>query len=345
MPEVTRIWPRACLTAVLLAAAMAWASEATTQPAATAPAASGPAPVKLKVLCSTFPIYLFTRNVVAGRDNIQLDLLLPAGLGCPHDYVVTARDMQTLTAADVLILNGLGMEESLDRPLKQARADLKVIDSSVGIAKLIPLASGKHDHAHGRDQHPEQQASEQGREEGQHEAAFNPHLFASPRQAARVVRNIAEALAKLDPAGAAAYRANARAYAARLEKLADDFAAAVAALPNRKIVTQHAVLDYLARDTGLEVVAVIQATAGQEPSAAEMIELVQVIRRRGAAAVLSEPQYSVKVAATIAREAGVPWAVLDPVANGPPDAPLDHYEKVMAGNLKMLKELLGAKEP
>jgi zinc transport system substrate-binding protein len=327
-----------CLSAVLLAAvAVAGPQDAATQPTsapATAPAATRPAPVKLRVLCSTYPMYLFTRNVVAGRDNIQLDLLIPAGLGCPHDYMVTPRDIQTLTAADVLIMNGLGMEDWIQKPLKQARADLKVIDSSAGITDLIPLAGDEHEHAHS-------QAAE-GRDEKK--PPPNPHLFASPRQAAKVVRNIAEGLAKLDPAGAEVYRANAAAYAARLEKLDKDLVALVAALPNRKIVTEHAVFDYLARDSGLQIVAVIQSEPGQEPSAAEMIALVRTIRSSGAAAVFTEPQYPAKAAATIAREAGVPSAALDPVASGPADAPADYYEKVMAENLKTLKVLLGPKE-
>lgn len=334
--------------AVVVMAGAVWAAailatSGTSQPTqsatATAPATSAPAPAKLRVLATTFPIYLFTRNVVAGREGIQLDLLLPAGMGCPHDYVVTTKDLQTLTSADVLIINGLGMEDFLARPLKKVRADLKVIDSSAGVTDLLPLAGGAHPHAHKQAEgHEEAEGAED------HETPANPHLFASPRQAARVVRNIAEGLAKLDPPGAELYRANAQAYAARLDKLADEFTAEAAKLASRKIVTQHAVFDYLARDAGLEVVAVIQAEPGQEPAAAEMLELVRTIRHAKAGTVLTEPQYAAKVAATIAREAGVPSAVLDPVANGPADAPPDYYEKVMAENLKTLKDLLGPKD-
>jgi ABC-type Zn uptake system ZnuABC Zn-binding protein ZnuA len=343
MQDLARNLALACTVAAFLSAASAAGPDPpatqATQPA-TAPATTGPALVKLRVLCSTFPIYLFTRNVAAGRDNIQLDLLMPAALGCPHDYLVTAKDIQTLSAADVLILNGLGMETSFDKPLKQARADLKVIDSSVGITDLIPLEGDEHG------PHAEQaQTSRADEKESEKRPASNPHLFASPRQAAKVVRNIAEALARLDPAGADVYRANAAAYAARLEKLSADFAALVATLPNRKILTEHEVFDYLARDCGLQIVAVIEAEPGQEPSAAAMIELVRAIRARGAAAVFTEPQYPARAAATIAREAGVPSAVLDPVASGPADAPLDYYEKVMAGNLKTLQTVLGAKNP
>jgi ABC-type Zn uptake system ZnuABC Zn-binding protein ZnuA len=338
-----------CFLAVVLLVAwgLSLANEPTTPPTqpASAPATSTSAPAaRLNVLCSTFPIYLFTRNVVAGREHVRLGLLISAALGCPHDYVLTPQDMQALASADVLIVNGLGMDEFLGGPLKKANPALKVVDSSVGLSDLIPMEGHEHTHPH-----LEELASRPGEQAGpgeahEHEQAVNPHLFASPLQAAKVVRNIAKAMGELDPDGAAAYQANAQAYAARLEKLAVDFSSLASMLPNRKIVTQHAVFDYLARDAGLVIAAVVEETPGQEPSAAEMIELIRTIRSSGAAAVFTEPQYSSKVAQTVAREAGVPVAVLDPVANGPNDAPLDYYEKVMAENLRTLKDVLARKD-
>ena len=169
---------------------------------------------------------------------------------------------------------------------------------------------------------------------------MNPHLFASPRMAAKVVRNIAEGLARIDPQGAELYRSNAREYAASLEALADRFAAATRSLPSRKIVTEHAVFDYLARDCGLEIVAVVEEAPGQEPSAAGMLELIQRIRQQKAAAVFTEPQYPGKVSRTIALDAHVPAAVLDPAATGPDQPPLDYYQSVMTANIAVLKETL-----
>ena len=166
--------------------------------------------------------------------------------------------MQTLASADVLIVNGLGMEEFLGEPLKKAKPALKVVDSSAGLSDLLTMEGHEHAHSPQEELTPHPTTRPATRRSTSIGCAVNPHLFASPRQAAKVVRNIAEALAKLDPAGAAVYRANAEAYAARLEKLAADFTALVATLPNRKIVTEHAVFDYLARDAGLEIVAVIE---------------------------------------------------------------------------------------
>ena len=112
-------------------------------------------------------------------------------------------------------------------------------------------------------------------------------------------------------------------------------------IANNRLVTQHGVFDYLARDMGLEVVAVVQAHAGQNPSAAEMLEIVATIREQKAGAIFTEPQYPEAIGKTIAREAGIVSARLDPVATGPEQAPLDYYEQVMQSNLQTLEKILG----
>ena len=279
----------------------------------------------LHVLVSTFPLYQITRNLSQGVEGIEVGLMIPAGLGCPHDYALTPQDMQKLAKADVLIVNGLGLEEFLGAPLQKANARLRLIDSSAGITEVLPLTEEEeHDH----DGHA-------------HHGGSNPHLFASPRMAALLADNIARALAAELPAQAAAILANAKAYAARLNVLADTMAAAGKQLANNRIVTQHGVFDYLARDMGLEVVAVVQAHAGQEPSAAEMLGLIADIKANKAGAIFTEPQYPQAIGQTIAKEAGIVAARLDPVANGPEQAPLEYYEQVMRANLTTLEQHLG----
>jgi ABC-type Zn uptake system ZnuABC Zn-binding protein ZnuA len=278
----------------------------------------------IRILCSTFPIYLFTRAVTDGRQNVQVAAMLPAAMGCPHDYTLTPQDMQKIADANVFVANGLGMEEFLGAPLKRANDKILLIDTSAGIGDLIQMTPEAHQ---GHHRHPES----------------NPHLFASPRMAARIVRRIAAEFSKIDPAGQALYTKNAEAYAASLDKLADDFAAALKNAPNKRIVTEHAVFDYLARDCGLEIVAVVEEHPGQEPAASGMLKLIEKIRASGAAAVCTEPQYPSQVSQTIAKEAGVPVAVLDPVASGPENATPDYYEQTMRANLATLVKVLGSK--
>jgi zinc transport system substrate-binding protein len=313
---------------VILAAIATALSSGCSRPA-TAPA--GGSTAKVQVLCSTFPMYLFTRNVTAGREEVGVDLMIPAAMGCPHDYALTPQDMRKIAAAGVFVANGLGMEEFLGEPLKRGNDKIVVVDTSAGIDDLIQIEEEHHDGREGTAGH-------------MRHFVPNPHLFACPKMAARIVRNIAEGLSKADPAGAEVYKRNAAAYAARLEKLSNDFVAATKELPSKKIVTEHAVFDYLAHDCGLTIVAVIEENPGQEPAAAEMTQLVKTIKSSGASAVFTEPQYPAKVSQTIAKEVGIPVAAMDPVATGPDNAPLDYYETTMRANLATLVKTLGGKK-
>jgi ABC-type Zn uptake system ZnuABC Zn-binding protein ZnuA len=295
-----------------------------------APAAGGP----LDVLATTFPIYLFTRNVAKGREGVRVSLMIPAQLGCPHDYSLTPRDMEKLAHARVLVINGLGMEEFLGPPLQKANPQLTVIDSSQGIGGILHETDLEEGTSGGAGPGPSGHSPP---------VPENPHLFASPVMAARIADNIARGLSRVDPAGADLYEANARAYAEKMNRLAANFAALGKILQNNRIVTQHAVFDYLARDIGLKVVAVIQTHAGQAPSAAQMLHIIGVIKAEKAGALFTEPQYRGKIARTIARDAGIPTGILDPVSNGPENAPLDYYEAVMRKNLMTLRGTLGVR--
>lgn len=269
-------------------------------------------------------MYHLTQRIIEGQEGIRLSQLLPAQAGCPHDYVLTPRDMQKLSDADVLIINGLGLEEFLGAPVSKVNPELKIIDASKDIEGIL-----QYNHAESH-----------GHEAGGHDQG-NPHLFASPRMMARMAMAMAEKLVPLFPSGAERFRANARHYADELNAVADAFAQLGNRLNNNRIVTQHDVFDYLARDAGLEVVAVIQSHPGQEPSAAEMLHLMQEIRDKQAGAIFTEPQYPDKIGQMLSRNSGIPAAVLDPVASGPENAPRDYYLKTMLSNLAILEQSLG----
>lgn len=289
------------------------------------------------VLATTFPIYQIVRNVTQERDGLKVDLMLPSQMGCPHDYALTPQDMRKLAKADILVVNGLGMEEFLGAPVQKANPHIKVIDSSSGINETIQYtAEEEHDH----DAHVRHAEEHHEHESHHHHNGVNPHLFASPRMTARLVMNIATGLAKADPDGAAIYFKNAKSYAATMNQLADDMAAIGKHLKNNRVVQPHGVFDYLARDMGLEIVALMQAH-GQEPAAAEMMQIIQQIKEKRAGAIFTEPQYSDKVGKTLAQETGIPVAVLDPVATGPEDAPLSYYDTVMRQNMETIESTLG----
>ena len=297
----------------------------------------------VQILCTTFPIYQLTRNIVEGSATASVDLMLPADMGCPHDYALTPQDMAKIAAADVLAINGAGMEEFLGRPLQQANPDVIVIDSANGVEGLLEDGGHRHHEDEADDHHDEDGHNEHahGEEEHHHhDNGVNPHLFASPRLSARLVENIAGRLCTIDPAGASVYAANAADYAAKLRVLAEEMAEAGGHFANPRVVEPHGAFDYLARDVGLKIVAHLQPH-GRELSASQMLEVLRVIREKDPAVIIVEPQYPARVAETLAAETDLPVVRLDPMASGPDDAPLDYYEKVMRTNLTTLRDALG----
>ena len=299
----------------------------------------------LNILATTFPIYQITRNITNGVDGVRIDLLIPASMGCPHDYALTPGDMRKLAAADVLVINGLGLEEFMGAPVQKANPHLQVIDSSQGIDQILEYTDQLpttpdddhhhgHHHSHSHDHHHEHH-------DAHLHAGPNPHLFASPRMAALLAENIARQLVEMHPEGSDQYTAGAQTYANQMHELADAFTALGQRLRNNRIVTQHGVFDYLARDMGLEVVAVVQTHAGQNPSASEMLAIIATIQEKKAGAIFTEPQYPEAVGKMIAREGNIPTATLDPAATGPEQAPLDYYQQVMRNNMKILEQTLG----
>lgn len=289
-----------------------------------APSAGAAEP--LRVLTSFLPMEIFTRNVVGDTPGVSIDTMLPASMGCPHDYALTPGDMRKIAAADLFVANGFGMEEFLGEPVRRANPAIRVVVTARAVRSL---RAGRDDRA--------MAAAGKGHDHG----GVNPHTWVSPRNAILQVREIEAALSAERPGLARAFRRNADAYVSRLSALAAELDAAAKTFRIRNIVTSHNVFDYLARDPGLTVVGEIETAPGQEPSAGELRDLARTIRERKVPAVFSEPGFSPKLAEALAREAGVPVKALDPVAIGSP-APTA-YEDAMRRNLSTLKEALSAR--
>lgn len=285
------------------------------------------------ILCSTYPIYQFTRNITEGAKNVSVQLLISGELGCPHDYALTPQDMEKIAKAKVLVINGLGMEEFIGLPQISNNQNLKVIDTSNGITELISYLE-EEDSAHHHDHHVEKHEDEH------HHEGNNPHLFVSPKLAVQIVANIALGLSETDPANQDVYTANSLSYQKRLLALSQELTQKANRLANKAIVQPHGAFDYFAREMGLEIVATMQAH-GAEPSAAQMKALIKKIKTHKVGAIVLEPQYPEQSGKALATESGVKLITLDPVASGDENASLSHYEDTMRRNMSILEEALG----
>ena len=283
----------------------------------------------LKVSCTTYPVWLLTREITAGAKNVRTELMIPAGTGCPHEYVLTPGDMRKLAVKNLLVVrNGLGLDDFVLKPLRKMNPKAPVIDACAGLAILETECDHKHHDHHGHHEH-----------HGHKHHHANPHLFASPDTALGMVSNIAEGLCKADPGNAAVYRENERVFGGELRRLMAEMGELKPRIAGKYIVVQHGVFDYLARALGLQTAAEIQSE-GVAPSAAELRKLVKIIREHKVAVIFTEPQYSAQTAETLAKECGVKVCQLDPLAGGPANPSRDLYLRVMRENLNKIRSVL-----
>lgn len=274
------------------------------------------------VVTSFYPIYLFALNLTAGIEEITVSNLAPQGTGCLHDYQLSIRDMKALNQADVLLVNGAGMESYLTRVI-ESFPELPVVDASVGIELMA--ADGHTDH--------------EGHDDADHE--YNAHIWLDVGNAMQMVDNLAEGLKAALPDQAEAIEGNRAAYVARLEALDGELTEAIAALTKKDIVTFHEAFPYFARRYGLNVAAVVTREPGDALSPRELATLVAQLKELGCPPLFTEPQYDDLAAETLQKETGAPMYELDPVVTGPDtDIPLTWYEGVMRKNLAVLQEAL-----
>ena len=274
----------------------------------------------MTVVTSFYPMYVLTLNVTAGIDGVNVVNMAQPQTGCLHDYQLSTADLKVLDAADVLVVNGAGMESFLDKIVEEMPA-VQVVTASDG----MELLADEHE------MHVEE-----------HEV--NPHVWVSPSGAAQEVRNIAAGLMAADPAHAEAYAANGEAYAAQLEALAAEMKEGLSPLASRKIVTFHEAFPYFAQEFGFEIAAVVESEPGQEPVAKEIDALIQTMQQEEIPAIFVESQYADTTARLVAEETGAGIYELDLVVTGDTDAPAEEvrgsYEAAMRTNLEVLTEAL-----
>jgi ABC-type Zn uptake system ZnuABC Zn-binding protein ZnuA len=251
----------------------------------------------------------------AGGDRVAVTSIVPAG-GEVHTFDPSPSDAARLADADLIVTNGLGLDEWVGDLATDAGSTAPVVSLAEGLPDATYVA-------------------------GEGEGGPNPHLWLDPELAAGYVARIGDALAAVDPAGGADYRAATTATEERfaaLDVLATDRFAAIPASA-RRLVAFHDALPYLARAYGIEIVDVVVAAPGQEPSAAAMAAIIDEIRATKVPAVVTEVQFSDDVARSIASETGA-TLVSDLYTDTLGQPPLDSYEAVMRWNVDRIASAL-----
>jgi manganese/iron transport system substrate-binding protein len=232
-------------------------------------AANARTPIKVVTTFST--LNSFVEGV--GGDRVQVQNLVPVGAS-PENYQPSPQDIATLSGAQLVVENGAGIEAWLQHTIASAgNTNAQLLVLSDGLPKI--------DH--------------------------NPHLWMDPVLARAYVGKIRDALVRLDPAHKSEFERNARAYDAQLASLQKWIALQVATIPpqQRAMIVFHNAWDYYNRRFGIVTVGVIELSPGQDPNPAYIGQLVDLARTHHVRAVFSEPEYSPKLAQTLAKSAGI----------------------------------------
>jgi zinc/manganese transport system substrate-binding protein/manganese/iron transport system substrate-binding protein len=258
------------------------------------------------VVATTTQLADFARAVAGERARI-VGLLRPNI--DPHDFEPTPADVAEIARASVVLVNGLGLDDWASRLIETAGGDPLVVVASKGLPVLR-----------------------------ESDGAPDPHVWLDPRNAAAMTRNVAEGLARADPAGAADYRAAARRYAKRLDALDRRLRRRIGTVPpaERLMVTDHDAFGYLADRYGIRVVGTLipSLSSAAEPSARELTRLAATIRREGVQTIFTERSVDPRLARALAAETGARVeAGLYGDSLGPADSPGATYEGMMEADM------------
>jgi ABC-type Zn uptake system ZnuABC Zn-binding protein ZnuA len=228
----------------------------------------------LQVVATTTQVADFAR--VVGGDRVRVTSLIKPNVDA-HDYEPSPADLDAVARADVVLRNGVGLEDWLDDTIESSGFTGPVVDTSQGVA----LRQG--------------------------EGGPDPHIWQNPRNAQRMAANVERALAQAAPDAATRFRANLAAYDRELRDLDAEVARQVDSLANKKLVTNHDAFGYYVDRYGLELVGSVIPSfdTSAELSGRDVRDLVARIRATKVKAVFTEQSLPPKTAETIAAEAGV----------------------------------------
>ena len=247
-----------------------------------------------------------------GGDRIEVRSIIPPGVG-PEDYEPKPGDARALDDADLIVSNGVGLDDFLEGLVEANGSDAPRLVLGANIPTIAV------------------------------EGVANPHFWLDPTLVTEYYLPAIESrLAEIDPPGATSYRDNAASYRTAIETMDTELQGEVGTIQAaaRKLVTFHDAFPYFARHYGFELIGVILGSPGQEPSAGDLAALVDTVKAAGVKAVFSEAQFGPGLAETLAREAGITRVVTTLYNDALGPSPADTYLGMMRWNMARIIEAL-----
>ncbi len=278
---------------------------------------AGAAADKPLVLAATvFPAADIVRRV-AGPD-VRVIQVLPAGAS-PHTFDLTPAKVRELQAASLIFKIG-GIDDWIDG-VGESLPRAAIVTLHQGIVRR-PFHADGHHHGSGSRGHGEE---------------FDPHYWLDAENGTIMARNIASALAVVDPGRAAVVEGNLRAYSRELKRLHNELQRELSALKEKRMFVFHDAWRYFAAAYGLEIAAVFQASPGREPTPRGMQDMYALVKASGMRVIFGEPQLPTASIEPLLRDLGLRLVVLDPLGGSQPG---DSYAALLRRNARAVRSAL-----
>ncbi|MGQ0843053.1 MAG: metal ABC transporter substrate-binding protein [Sporichthyaceae bacterium] len=286
-----------------------------------APSSAGP---RVQTLAAFYPYYWVAQRV--GGPAAQIELLTAAGVE-PHDLELSPKQVERVGEVDLLVYQK-GFQPALDAAVDR-QGPAQVLELN-GVLRRQPVVD-----------EPAEEEGRSGEEKSQSDAApvdlaVDPHVWLDADKLAAIATATSDAMSRISPEGAAGFQSRAAEVRADLATLDGEFRNGLRGCRRADVVVSHAAFGHLTARYGLTQVPVNGITPEAAPSPQRLAELAELIRRAGATTVFTETLASPRLAETLAAEAGVKTATLDPL-EGLVEGDGRDYLSVMRENLSALR--------
>lgn len=309
---------------------------------------------RISVVATTSQIGALVHEIAG--EEVELHILMGSGVD-PHDFELTPAHLRALNAADLLLRNGIGLDDFLDSGIESAGGSGTVLTVTQG----IELITGghhhledvdhdhDHDHEHDDDDHDHDEGEDRDHDHDEDEdhdhGEFDPHVWHDPANVKIMTDNIVAALSAADAGRADLFAENGEAYKQILDETDAEIRELIDAIPEerRVLVTTHDAFGYFVHAFGLEFIgAVIPATTtGAEPSAKDIAELSGLIHEHNVPAIFVEATLDSAIAEQLANDTGVEIVYgLHSDSLGEPGSGADTIHGMLLANATLISEAL-----
>jgi zinc transport system substrate-binding protein len=331
-----------------------------------------PTKKQLRIVTTFYPIYLIGENLSKDIDEITLESLAEMNTGCLHDYQLTTEDMKAISRADVLIINGGGMEGFLD-DIRENYPELAVIDTSRGISLLKNIYEDGHEHDgeasdedghdhedehtdENEDNYEDDAVTDVEHEEEHNHGEYNSHVWLDPALYMKQIDNVTNGLVEYISTSVSfdkdlkdklveGIQNNSNIYYSSVDELNQKYIATIKDSQERnagkarpQAVIFHDAFSYLAELSDITIAHAVPLEPDSALSAATIAEIVDEVIQDKIKYLFIEEQFSDSIAKQIEEETDAKLYIIDSVVTG--DGALDSYITAMEKNLQVIQQVL-----